>query len=168
VSCATPLPNINIVGVKFPTITGNRLGGLPLKIEDFSPGKIKVILIGIVQRAQIDIDYWISSLKENKVTLPVIELMVLNSWLPNVQAGKMQDKVGDGVDENFLKLVVMNFDEAAKTRNVAGKSYPENARVLLLNKDQQVIFQHDSGYSSESLEKLLELMTKKILINRAE
>ena len=164
VGCATPVANKNTVGQKFPIVKANYLSGESVTLPNVGAIEREVerviILVGYVQKSQFDVDRWTIGLTETNVTLPIVEIAVINQWLPEVFAKKLDQSMRDGIPKNLWKSVITVYDEAQKVRDFLGTTNPLNARAVVIDSDGTVLFQHDTGFSAEALKKMLKFVPR--------
>lgn len=151
-SCSTPIPNRVPIGEPFPSTTGASLEEEPVAIPDDWLGRPTVVLVGYVQRSQFDIDRWLFGLLDAQLDARVVELPAI----PNAIASLFGDSIDEGMrggipPEDWASVVTIYGGAAEPIAAFTGNEEAQNARVLLLDAEGQVVWYHDEGYSAREL-----------------
>lgn len=163
VSCAAVKPNRDPTGELFPRVEGRFLTKAPATVPD-ALEKPAIVLLGYKQNAQFDIDRWILGLSQLGSTLPLYEVPTIEGLVPGLIANRIDSGMRGGIPEEDWTAVITVYGDAEVLTGWTGTEFPNNARVLLIDREGRVRWFHDRGYSARMVERLA--ATAKIL--RAE
>lgn len=153
-ACATTVPNRDPSGQRFPDLVGTSLAGERTALRPASRADERgprVLLVGYTQRAQFDIDRWLLGLAQADTPVRGLEVPAIAGWWPGLFADRIDAGMRRGIPEEDWPSVVTLYDGADRIVALTGNERPDNARVLLLDRDGRVVFFHDAGYSTASL-----------------
>ena len=150
--CGSTLPNHNPTGERFPTVVGESLQGESVTLPNALAGEPAVLLIGYKQQAQFDIDRWILGLMQAKADVRLLEVPTIPGMLASMASGFIDDGMRSGIPREDWKVVVTLYGGAAKpVAAFTGTENGNNARVIVLDKDGQVAWFSDDGYSASKV-----------------
>jgi hypothetical protein len=154
-SCGAPTPNRATVNERFPSVVGESLEGVEIRVpEDLNSG-MTVLLVGYKQRAQFDCDRWLLGLAQAETPVGVREIPTIDGMLPGMFSGTIDSGMRSGIpNEDWGSVVTVYGAGAAELVRFTGNENGGNARVMLLDDEGFVLWFHDRGYSAT---KLLEL-----------
>lgn len=153
--CGAPTPNRVPVDERFPSVVGESLEGLELRVPEDLPSGLNLLLIGYEQRAQFDCDRWLLGLAQAETPVGVRELPTIDGMLPGMFSGSIDSGMRSGIPvEDWGGVVTVYGEGAEQLVSFTGDESGGNARVVLLGPDGVVRWFHDRGYSAT---KLLEL-----------
>jgi len=144
--------------LKFPEVEGKALSGESFRLPERVSGTHTVILVGLVQKAQFDIDRWILGLMQLKVPARIVEVPTIAGMIPTIISDRIDAGMKRGIpEEDWPSVVTVYGSEAEKIVKVTGTENAQNGHVVLLDKNGQIIWRYDRGYSAA---KVLELQQK--------
>jgi len=146
-ACATPQPNRDPVGERFPPVEGTALDGERVGIPEAFAGRRVLLLVGTVMEAQFDIDRWILGLMQAEVPVEIREVPTIEGILPALASPWIDGGMRSGIPEEDWPAVVTVYGDAGAIVRFLGNERPRNARVILLDESGTVIWFHDRGYA---------------------
>lgn len=150
--CHTATPNRSPIGESLPQAAGETLAGEPVELP---PGEPALLLIGYVQDAQFDADRWLIGLLQLGLPVRILEVPTIAGLFPTAFSGAIDSGMRSGIPrEDWVSVVTVYGDDAARLVAFTGDEVPRNIRVLLLDARGTVRWFHDRGFSAG---KLLEL-----------
>lgn len=139
------------LGDKMVTATGQSLEGKEVAIpEDFS-GKKTLLLFGYVQDSQFDIDRWLIGLDMTGTEVAVYEIPTIQGMFPRMFSTFIDNGMRKGIPKPLWKGVVTVYEDGDKVQRFTGNQNPNNARVMLLNEQSEIIYFYDQGFSVDAL-----------------
>jgi hypothetical protein len=151
-ACRASVENRDPLGARFPAVTGESLAGAAVELP---PGRPAVLLVGYVQDAQFDADRWLYGLLQAELPVDVLEIPTIPGLFPSALAGTIDSGMRSGIpSEDWSSVVTLYGARAEEVVALTGNENPRNIRVLLLDRDGEVVWFHDRGFSAG---KLLEL-----------
>lgn len=148
-SCSGPIPNRNPVGEPFPRVTGESLETESVTLPDAVAGEVAVLLVGYKQNAQFDIDRWLLGLLDAGVDARLYELPTIPGLVPTAISGWIDDGMRSGIPQEDWGAVVTFYGDAARPiAELTGTENGRNTRVLVLDRQGQVVWFADGGYSA--------------------
>lgn len=157
-SCSTTYPRRNPTGERFPTVRSAALDESEVVIPDNFAGKEVLLFIGYEMDSQFDIDRWLLGFSQLQVDIPIYELPTIPGMLPGMFAGVINDGMRSGIPMEDWAIVATIYDDGEKVARFTGNETPLPARVVLLDKEGQVAFFHDRGYSTNTLLQLQQVI----------
>lgn len=148
-----------VTDTAFPQVEGISLAGNKVTVPDDFKGKPTVLLIGYLQKAQFDIDRWILGLLQADIPAQIVELPTIAGMMPQMVQGFINNGMRRGIPENDWAAVVTIYEDADKVIQKFGNERPQNAYVVLLNKQGEIVWTANSGYSAGQI-----LDLKKIVV----
>ena len=152
--CAKTLENREPVAQTFPAVSGKDLDQNTVNIPGDLPGGVKLLLIGYVQDSQFDIDRWLIGLDMTKTRVPAYELPTISGMFPRMFKTYINDGMRRGIPKDLWKGVITVYEDAGKIEALTGTTNPNNARVVLLNGQNEIIYFYDDGFSVAALNAL--------------
>lgn len=150
--CGTKkLPNRNPVGNSFPIVTGNSLQEEPFTIPSDIESFPVVLIVGYKQNSQFDIDRWILGITQSDSNVALYEIPTLPGLATKLAKGYIDSGMRSGIPERDWDKVITVYGDAKKITELTGTTNPNNARVLLLSENNEIIWFHDQGYSITDL-----------------
>ncbi|MFT5286200.1 MAG: hypothetical protein ACI8TQ_002368 [Planctomycetota bacterium] len=151
-SCSSTFPNREVLGERFPEVTGETLTGEKLALPLNEP---TVLLLGYVQDAQFDADRWLIGLLQATPPVRILEVPTIPGLFPTMLAGTIDEGMRKGIpSEDWQSVATVYGSDAELIVELTGNERPRNIRVLLLDAEGRVRWFHDRGFSAG---KLLEL-----------
>lgn len=154
-SCATPIPRKDTVGKAFPEVSGKALDDKVWQIPKDLAGENSVLLVGYKQNSQFDIDRWLIGFDQFQLKAPIFEIPTVSGMIPGLIANKIDAGMRSGIPSDLWKAVITIYEDADKVIDFTGNEDPLNARVMVLDKNGQVVYMHDRGFSVGALRQLL-------------
>jgi hypothetical protein len=160
--CSSTIPIRNPVGEQFPTVKGKALSGEEMILPEHFSGKRVIVVLGYKQNTQFDIDRWGIGFFTARLDLPpVYELPTIPGLLPSLFKEQIDEGMRKGIPQESWKDVITIYgDDGSKVTEWTGTENPNNARVLLLDEQGEVIWFHDKGYGLPSLQSLLDVIRR--------
>jgi hypothetical protein len=143
------------VDERFPSVVGESLEGLEVRVPEDLQSGFNLLLIGYEQRAQFDCDRWLLGLAQAETPVGIREIPTIDGMLPGMFSGSIDSGMRSGIpEEDWGGVVTVYGAGAERLVSFTGDESGANARVVLLGPDGLVRWFHDRGYSAT---KLLEL-----------
>ena len=153
-ACSTQYPNQYPINQPFPNVNGTALSGQEVRIpEDLAEGPV-VLLLGYVQDAQFDIDRWLIGLDMTKTEVSVYELPTIQGMFPKMFKTQIDEGMRRGIPKEMWNGVITIYADGDKIQQFTGNENPNNARVILLNNERQIIYFYDRGFAVAALNDL--------------
>ena len=151
-SCANyEYPSQVSIGDKMIEATGESLEGKTVVMpQDFS-GQETLLLFGYKQDSQFDIDRWLIGLDMTQTKVSAYEIPTIQGMLPRMFSGFIDSGMRKGIPKELWKGVVTVYADGDKVQRFTGNLNPNNARVMLLNKEGAIVYFYDQGFSVEAL-----------------
>lgn len=148
--CSTTIINApsDLKGKVFPQVKGQSLDKQSVTIPDQYSGKETVLLIGYEQKTQFDIDRWILGLLQAEVPVQIVEVPTIAGMMPQMVQGFIDNGMRSGIPKEDWASVVTVYEDAPKIINAIGNERPQSAQVILLNKNGEIVWSTNRGYSA--------------------
>lgn len=156
--CMTTYPNQSMVGETFPTITGTSLEKEQVVMPEIFTEPLTLLLIGYKQDSQFDIDRWLIGLDMTETNLPVYELPTIQGMFPRMFRTFIDDGMRAGIPKELWKGVITVYNDGDKVQQFTGNENPNNARVVLINQQGEVVYFYDRGFSVSALKQVRSFM----------
>jgi hypothetical protein len=158
--CGSTIPNRMLVGERFPSVTGTSLSGVSTRVPETFAGTKVILVLGYVQETQFDIDRWSIGFFTADLPLPpVVELPTIGGLIPTLLRGTIDSGMRKGIPSDSWKDVVTVYgSDGRRLIEWTGNENPRNARILLLNEQGTVIWNHDGGFGLVPLRALLDTL----------
>jgi hypothetical protein len=118
-------------------------------------GKPTVFLIGYKQDTQFDIDRWLIGLDMKQVKVDAFELPTIKGLFPRMFSTKIDEGMRRGIPKELWKGVITIYKDGETVQKFTGNERPNNARVILLDKNSKIIYFWDGGFSVSALNELI-------------
>jgi len=151
IGCSSNYNNKSHVGHPFPSIKGENLEKEVVSIPEVFKGKNTLLLIGYKQDSQFDIDRWLIGLDMTETQVNVYELPTIQGLFPRMFSTVINNGMRAGIPKSLWKGVITVYQDGEQVQKFTGNRNPNNARVILLNKDGIILFMYDEGFSVEAL-----------------
>jgi cytochrome oxidase Cu insertion factor (SCO1/SenC/PrrC family) len=79
------------------------------------------------------------------------EIPTIQGMLPRMFSGFIDSGMSKGIPKELWKGVVTVYADGDKVQRFTGNLTPNNARVMLLNKQGTIVYFYDRGFSVEAL-----------------
>ena len=158
VGCATTYTNKNPVGELFPNISGESLEEKQIEMPNYFEGSQVVLLLGYKQDSQFDIDRWLIGLDMTNTGIKAYELPTIQGMLPRMFSTFIDEGMRKGIPKELWGGVITVYADGAELQEFTGNENPNNARVLLLDKNGKIIYFFDRGFSVFALNELKEMI----------
>jgi len=155
--CATTYTNRNPVGEMFPNISGGSLDKEEVKMPAYFRDSNVLLLLGYKQDSQFDIDRWLIGLDQTETKLKVYELPTIQGLFPRMFQTFIDNGMRSGIPKELWGGVITIYADGAEIQEFTGNENPNNARVILLNKEGKVIYFYDRGFAVPALNELREI-----------
>ncbi|QBG37776.1 hypothetical protein [Litorilituus sediminis] len=156
-ACSTTYPNKDISGKTFPSVSGESLAFEQISIPDNFADNLTLFLIGYKQDAQFDIDRWLIALDMTEIQLPVYELPTIQGMFPRMFKTYIDNGMRKGIPKSLWKGVITIYDDGEKIQKFTGNENPNNARVVLVDKQGKIIYFYDQGFAVDALNNVRQL-----------
>jgi len=153
-ACSTNHPNQDITGKNFPSISGQTLEKNTMNMPGDFEEDFTLLLIGYKQNSQFDIDRWLIGLDMTKTEISAYELPTIQGLFPRMFSTMIDNGMRAGIPKQLWKGVVTIYEDGDKVQAFTGNENPNNARVVLLNKDGLILYFYDDGFSVAALNQL--------------
>ena len=160
-SCANyEYPSQVTIGDKMIEVTGQSLEGNSVVIPRDFAGQETLLLFGYKQNSQFDIDRWLIGLDMTKTNVAAYEIPTIQGMLPRMFSGFIDGGMRKGIPKNLWKGVVTVYEDGDKVQRFTGNLNPNNARVMLLDKQGNIVYFYDRGFSVAALNEVRSLLTQ--------
>lgn len=157
--CSSTYSNQQITGKTFPSVTGQNLEKKQVRIpEDFN-GDFTLLLVGYKQNSQFDIDRWLIGLDMTETTVDVYEIPTIQGLFPRMFSTMIDNGMRKGIPKDLWKGVITVYEDGEKVQIFTGNENPNNARVLLLDKNGIIVYFYDEGFSIAALNQVKSFLT---------
>jgi len=156
--CSSNYVNQSHIGQKFPSINGENLEKNQVSIPEDFQGKFTLLLLGYKQNSQFDIDRWLIGLDMTETNIDVYELPTIQGMFPRVFSTMIDNGMRKGIPKDLWKGVITVYKDGEKVQAFTGNESPNNARVVLLDRNGIIIYMYDDGFSVTALNKLRGLL----------
>ncbi len=145
----------NLIGQRFPDVTGQSLEEKEVNLPSSLSGKPAVLLIGYEQDAQFDIDRWLLGLIDGGVEARILELPTIPGFMASLFSGRIDSGMRSGIpQEDWSSVVTLYGDEAKPVAEMTGTDNGRLTRVVVLNGNGEIIWFDDTGYSARKIPEL--------------
>lgn len=158
IGCSTTYINRNPLGENFPEVMGETLTEKEVSIPEYFKDSKVILLLGYKQDSQFDIDRWLIGLDQTNTEAKVFELPTIQGLFPRMFKTVIDEGMRSGIPKELWGGVITIYDGGSEVQEFTGNENPNNARVILLDKQGKVIYFHDRGFSVDSLNKLREVL----------
>lgn len=146
---SSKIANRDPSGEPFPEVAGKALDGKAWRIPEDLAGKPAILLIGMVQDSQFDIDRWLLGIVQAETPVPFLELPTIKGLVPRMFKGKIDDGMRDGIPvEDWRGVITLWGDDAGRVIELTGNERPNSARVILLDAEGRIAWFADHGFSA--------------------
>jgi hypothetical protein len=132
-------------------VTGESLEGESVAIPQDFAGQETLLLFGYKQDSQFDIDRWFIGLDMTQTQVAAYEIPTIQGMVPRMFSGFIDSGMRKGIPKKFWKGVVTIYADGDKIQRLTGNLNPNNARVMLLDKQGRIVYFYDQGFSVEAL-----------------
>ncbi|MEZ5977191.1 MAG: hypothetical protein R3F34_03120 [Planctomycetota bacterium] len=151
-SCRSTIPARDPVGEPFPSVVGESLDGVEVRLPQDFAGAPVVLLVAFRQNAQFDLDRWILGLAQAATPVRVVEVPTIPGLVPGLFAGSIDGGMRRGIPiEDWGGVVTLYGDDARRVAEFTGTDPGLVGRVLLLDPHGDVVWSHARGYSAGAL-----------------
>lgn len=156
--CSSPIANRTPVNETFPQVMGENLKKEKVSIPNDLEGEHRLLLIGYVQDSQFDIDRWLIGLDMTQTSVTAYELPTIDGMLPRMFETFINNGMRAGIPKQLWGGVITVYDQAEKITALTGTQTPNNARVLLLDKQGKILYFYDRGFAVDALNDLRDVI----------
>ncbi|MGB1198580.1 MAG: hypothetical protein ACPG46_05990 [Thalassotalea sp.] len=149
--CSSIYKNQSHIGQTFPSIKGTNLDKEIINIPEEFKGENTLLLMGYKQSSQFDIDRWLIGLDMTQTKVNVYEIPTIKGLFPQMFSVMIDNGMRAGIPKSLWKGVITVYQDGDKIQQFTGNKNPNNARVILLDKDGVILFMYDQGFSVEAL-----------------
>ena len=135
----------------FPEVHGQNLNKEEIILPSHYKGHTTVLLIGYQQKTQFDIDRWILGLLQAAVPVKIVEVPTIAGMMPQMVQTFIDGGMRSGIPDKDWASVVTVYGDASKIIDALGNERPQSAHVVLLNKEGQIIWHSNQGYSATQI-----------------
>ena len=160
-SCANyEYPSQVTIGGSMVEATGESLEGNTVVIPQDFIGQETLLLFGYKQDSQFDIDRWLIGLDMTQTQVAAYEIPTIQGMLPRMFSGFIDGGMRKGIPKQLWKGVVTVYADGDKVQRFTGNLNPNNARVMLLDKQGNIVYFYDRGFSVAALNEVRSLLTQ--------
>lgn len=156
--CAVTHPNRTPLGEVFPSVSGESLAKERVQLPQDFPQEPVLLLLGYVQQSQFDIDRWLIGLDMTQTQVTAFELPTLQGLAPQVFKPFINEGMRNGIPKEIWGGVVTIYQDGDQIQALTGNENPNNARVLLLNAQREIVYFYDRGFAVAALNELRETL----------
>ncbi len=155
--CAAQYPNQDVTGKAFPIVSGGSLEKELIKLPDFVIGEVALFLVGYKQDSQFDIDRWLIGLDMKGADIKAYELPTIAGMFPRMFSTQIDEGMRRGIPKELWGGVITIYEDGEKIQAFTGNENPNNARVMLIDRDGTIVYFYDRGFSVSALNEMLAL-----------
>lgn len=160
-SCANyEYPSQVSLGDQMIAATGESLEGDAVVIPQDFAGQETLLLFGYKQDSQFDIDRWLIGLDMTQTKVAAYEIPTIQGMLPRMFSGFIDSGMRRGIPKELWKGVVTVYADGDKIQRFTGNLNPNNARVMLLDKEGRIVYFYDRGFSILALNEVRDHLVK--------
>ena len=156
--CSATYTNQALVGKSFPVVTGESLEKNMVRIPNDFKGDFTLLLIGYKQNSQFDIDRWLIGLDMTNTKVDVYEIPTIAGLFPRMFSTFIDNGMRKGIPKALWKGIITVYEDGERIQAFTGNQNPNNARVLLLDKNGVILYFYDEGFSVAALNGVRELL----------
>jgi hypothetical protein len=156
--CSSQYVNQNLEGKTFPSVTGQNLEKETVRIPDDFKNDVTLLLVGYKQNSQFDIDRWLIALDMTKTQVDAYEIPTIQGLFPRMFSTMIDNGMRKGIPKALWKGVITVYEDGESVQEFTGNEQPNNARVLLLDKNGVILYFYDDGFSVDALNRLRSLL----------
>lgn len=149
--CTTNYANQNVTGKTFISVNGQNLEKDKIRIPDYFENDFTLLLVGYKQDSQFDIDRWLIGLDMTETKVDVFEIPTIQGLFPRMFSTMIDNGMRNGIPKALWKGVITVYEDGDRVQAFTGNEKPNNARVLLLNKNGLILYFYDDGFSVAAL-----------------
>jgi hypothetical protein len=149
--CSTVYPNQDITGQIFPIVIGQSLEKKSVTIPTDFTDEMTLLLIGYKQNSQFDIDRWLIALDMTDTRVNVYEIPTIQGLFPQMFSTVIDNGMRAGIPKPLWKGVITVYGDGDKVQALTGNENASNARVVLLNKQGEIVYFYDQGFAVTAL-----------------
>jgi hypothetical protein len=151
-SCANyEYPSQVTIGGNMIEAMGESLEGKTVNMPQDFIGQDTLLLFGYKQDTQFDIDRWFIGLDMTKTKVAAYEIPTIQGMVPRMFSGVIDSGMRKGIPKELWKGVVTVYADGDKIQRFTGNVNPNNARVMLLDKEGTIVYFYDRGFSVDAL-----------------
>lgn len=154
IGCSTQYANKDITGQIFPSVVGTTLEKKSVSIPGDFNDDLTLLLIGYKQNSQFDIDRWLIALDVTETQVKVYEVPTIQGLFPEMFSTVIDNGMRAGIPKPLWQGVVTIYDDGEKIQAFTGNENASNTRVVLLNKNGEILYFYDQGFAVDALNKL--------------
>lgn len=148
--CSKTYTNRDPVGEGFPRVEGSSLEKREVVLPDAFRGEPAVLIVGYLQRSQFDIDRWLMGLIQAGTDAEIVEVPTIPGLTASLASGWIDDGMRSGIpEEDWGSVVTLYGDAAGPVAELTGNERGNLARVLVLDRNGQIVWFDDKGYSAK-------------------
>ena len=152
--CSTSYTNQSVTGKTFPSVSGQNLEKNKVSIPSDFKSDFTLLLVGYKQDSQFDIDRWLIGLDMTETRVDVYEIPTIQGLFPRMFSTMIDNGMRKGIPKELWKGVITVYKDGDRVQAFTGNEKPNNARVLLLDKNGTVLYFYDDGFSVAALKEL--------------
>lgn len=157
-ACSTTYPNQSLTGESFPSVSGQSLEQEAINIPGDFDNEYTLLLIGYKQDSQFDIDRWLIALDFTSTNLPVYELPTIQGMFPRMFSTFIDNGMRKGIPKPLWKGVITIYEDGDTVQKFTGNENPNNARVILINREGKILYFYDQGFGVDALNDIREII----------
>lgn len=154
-ACSGQYPNRSPIGETFPDVAGESLAQQQVQLPDDLVQEPVILLLGYVQDAQFDIDRWLIGLDMKQVPATFYELPTIQGMFPRMFKTQINNGMRKGIPKELWGGVITIYQDGDSIQKLTGNTHPNNARVMLLDRQRKIIYFYDKGFSVPALNELI-------------
>ena len=113
--------------------------------------KSSIRSIGYKQNSQFDIDRWLIGLDMTNTQVDVYEIPTIQGLFPRMFSTTINNGMRNGIPKSLWQGVVTVYNDGDEVQAFTGNENPNNARVVLLDKNGVILYFYDEGFSVAAL-----------------
>lgn len=157
-ACSSTYPNKNPINQRFPDVVGTSLDDQTMKIPQDLPKEKVLLLLGYVQDSQFDIDRWLIGLDMTQTQVQAFELPTIQGMFPRMFQTQIDNGMRRGIPKELWGGVITIYADGEQIQRFTGNQNPNNARVILLDENREIIYFYDRGFAVAALNEVRNLL----------
>mgnify|MGYP000044153456 CR=1 FL=1 len=156
--CSTTYTNKNVQGMVVPTMTGETLTQKTVTLPSVFDSPLSLLLVGYKQDSQFDIDRWLIALDMTETNITAYEIPAIQGMFPRMFSTLINNGMRAGIPKELWGGVITLYADGDQLQQFTGNEQPNNARVLLINNQGEILYFYDRGFAVNALNEVRNLI----------
>jgi len=153
-ACSNPYQNQALQGKVMPNLVGQTLEKQVVDIPAVFESPLTLLLIGYKQDTQFDIDRWLIGLDMTETKIDSYEIPAIQGMFPRMFKTQINNGMRAGIPKALWKGVITLYQDGQTMQQFTGNENANNARIMLINQQAEILYFYDRGFSVQALNEL--------------